>query len=283
MLSRDVQYTWTLGVWGDVGKMATKEAPMEERTGDNYHWTESDISGWASDRISGELERRGYVVKGSEIMVKVCQRMNTLGLVYTISFDAEKEGKLYGLKDFYSSSEGADGMEHFSWFLDFFKEMEAEAVLKFGNRVLDVDREVERKSCNVKSISAREVRNTDLCYKVCINCSTEEIKEFVSREEFISMWSGGRAVFSGKDIVLENVTMSNVERNNEVRMRWKFKEWDDFSEARISFEALGSSVRVTVNHRDVPIKEVESIRMWWHERMFVPISSCFGFVLRDRE
>lgn len=255
---------------------------MERRKPNNYHWTECDISGWCSEKIKKELESRGYVVHGMDVMVKLCQRMNSLGLVYMISFDCGKDGKKHGIRNFCSITEETDGMEDFEWFLEFFKEMEMEAVLKFGSNVLDVEREVERKHCDVKSIDAPEMKTTDVSYATSINCTMDEIREFICKEEFVSMWSGNRAMFDGGEMKLDNVIMQDLkEKDGTITMRWKFREWSESSNVRITFEPLVESIKVVVNQRNVPIKEAQSVKMWWNERMFVPISACFGFNLKS--
>lgn len=250
------------------------------KRGDNYHWTETNISDWAADRIREELEWQGHTVQRMDVSVKLCQRMNTLGLVYMISFDCAGDGEEYGMRDFYSTAEKADGMERFEWFVGFFKELEAEATLKFGSRVLDVEREIDRK-CEVKRIDAPEARTVDMSCSVSINCSADEMREFVCREEYISMWSGGQAVF-GVDLELENTVIRGLrEENGTVRMEWRFREWKEFSDVRMTFEPVMSNTKISVVQKNVPIRETESIKMWWRERMFARISACFGFALKE--
>ncbi|AFN83375.1 hypothetical protein EROM_071240 [Encephalitozoon romaleae SJ-2008] len=250
----------------------------------NYHWAESDLSGWAKDKIKEALEARGYKVYGMDVLVKICQRMNTLGLVYMISFECTKDEKYCGVRNFYSVSEKADGMEDFEWFPKFFKEMEGEAVLKFGNRVLDVNKEMgERKPC-AKSVSAEEAKTMDVSYKATINCEVRELMDFILSKEYISVWSGHRAAFEGDDILIDNVIIRELkEKNGGIEMKWKLKEWSNFTEVRIQLEEFLNSSKITLKQKNVPIKEEGSIRMWWNERVFVPISACFGFVLKPSE
>ncbi|KMV65855.1 Hsp90 ATPase activator [Encephalitozoon cuniculi EcunIII-L] len=255
---------------------------MNEK-GSNYHWAESDISAWAKEEISEALKSRGYEVHEMDVMVKICQRMSTLGLVYMISFECTKDGRYCGVRNFYSVSEKAEGMEDFEWFPGFFKEMEGEAVLKFGNRVLDVNREVERKP-SAGNITAEDARTADMIYKASINCEVDELKNFILSHEYISVWSGSRAVFEGDDILIDGVVIRRLrEKDGEIRMEWKLREWSDFTDVKIMLEPYLSSSKITVKQRNIPIKEEGSIRMWWQERMFTPISACFGFVLRPGE
>ncbi|KAG5859218.1 hypothetical protein KMI_08g13550 [Encephalitozoon hellem] len=256
---------------------------MEEKRS-NYHWAESDLSGWAKDKIKEALETRDYKVYEMDVMVKICQRMNTLGLVYMISFECTKDGRYCGVRNFYSVSERADGMEDFGWFPEFFKEMESEAVLKFGNRVLDINKEVgERKPCTGK-IAAEEAKAIDVTYKATINCEVSELKNFILSKEYISMWTGHRASFEGDDILIDNVVIRELrEEDGEIKMKWRLKEWNSFTEVRILLEEFLNSSKVTLRQKNVPIKEEGSVRMWWNERVFVPITACFGFVLKPSE
>lgn len=249
----------------------------------NYHWAESDISEWARDGIRQALESRGYTVHEMDVMTKVCQRMNTLGLVYMISFECVKDGKYCGVRGFYSVSEKANGIEDFEWFPGFFKEMEAEAVLKFGDRVLDVDRPVERKPC-VKNIAAEDAKSVDVTYRASINCGVDELKSFILSPEFISVWSGHRALFESGRVLIDGVEMHDLREDSRcIKMGWKRAEWAVVSDVRMELESFLSSTKVKVVQKGVPIKEAGSVRAWWHERVFAPISGSFGFMLKPGE
>ncbi|ADM11889.1 Hsp90 ATPase activator [Encephalitozoon intestinalis ATCC 50506] len=255
-----------------------------ESKGSNYHWAESDLSGWAKDKIKETLEHRGYKVNEMDVMVKICQRMNTLGLVYMIGFECTKDGKYCSIRNFYSVSEKAEGMEDFEWFPGFFSELEEEAILKFGSRVLDTNRQVEERKPCVRSIDAEDAKTVDISYKASINCEINEFKNFILSQEYISMWSGYRATFDGDDILIDGVIIRRLrEENGCIRMEWKLERWSHFTEVKISLESFLNSSKVTVKQKAVPIKEEKSIRMWWHEKVFASISTCFGFILKPLE
>jgi activator of HSP90 ATPase len=255
---------------------------MEDRRPNNYHWTYSDISGWVRETIQEELESRGHKVKNIDVDAKVCQRMNNLGMVYTVGFDTMKDGVFYSLKNFYSVKEPADGLEDFDWFLEFFAELQAKAILQFGSRVLDVARtEADGRVAELKEVRAVDARHDVLRYTAYINCSTREFKDFMTKQEFIEAWTCGEAQFGEGEIVIGGVTIQELrEENGELRMRLKMEGWPDFSEVAISLEEFKTDIRVTVVQKKIPLNETGSMELWWRERVMLAVATSFGFVVK---
>lgn len=125
----------------------------------NYHWTESNISDWARENIEQELLKREYQIVKLDIFVKICSRMNTLGLVYSINIDAIKDKKSFFLDNFTSTTQENEGLKDFPWFVDFFKELEGQGILKFSKNVIDLGNKEERSFVGVQNIRA-EVKKT---------------------------------------------------------------------------------------------------------------------------
>jgi activator of HSP90 ATPase len=255
---------------------------MEGRKPNNYHWTDCNISSWTKETIQRELESRGYKVKEIDVDARVYQRMNNLGMAYTVGFDTVKDGAFHSLKNFYSTSEPAEGIEDFSWFLDFFKELEARAILQFGGRVLDsTERETGGKVTELREVDAVDARYEVLRCTMYINCSIEEFKDFVTKREFIEAWTRGEARFENGEVIIGRAVMRELWTDaEEIKMKFRMQEWSEFSEVTMSLEKLMTDTRVMITQKKVPLNEAGGMELWWRERMVSAIASSFGFVAR---
>lgn len=243
----------------------------------NYHWNECDISEWFKTQIEEELVRRNYKIVNTDIYVKICARMNSLGLVYTINIDALKNDKTCYLENFNTTAKYNDGLDKFPWFMDFFKEKEAEAILKFSNNVLDLGFEPRREFAGVKNIQAEEKIYGDVEYGTVINCSNEEMVYFLTNKEMICNWNG-RAIFEGDWVKIENIEFSiHKVETNQIKMKFKLSNWKEESDVVINISSIRGNTKLELKQTKMPLNEVDVIKRMWRERIFLPICMAFGF------
>lgn len=245
----------------------------------NYHWTESNISGWARENIEQELLKRGYQIVKLDIFVKICSRMNTLGLVYCINIDAIQDKKSCFLDNFTSTSQENDGLKDFPWFVDFFKELEGQAILKFSKNVIDLENK-ERSSVNVQNIKAEEKKSRTFKYESLVNCPNDEFIDFLIKNEFIQCWAGG-IKFEDGDILIDQIRLSDLQReNNKVNLKFKIENWSNYSDVSISLLDIRGNTKIELVQKNVPVKDFDVMGSIWKEKIFMPICMYFGFCER---
>ncbi|KAF9763374.1 hypothetical protein NGRA_1298 [Nosema granulosis] len=248
-----------------------------ENTSMNYHWNESDISEWFKTNIEVELVRRKYQIVKTDIYVKICARMNSLGLVYTINIDALKNNRNCILENFNTTSKYNDGLDSFPWFMDFFKEKEAEAILKFSNNVLDLGFDPRKEFVGVKNIQAEEKKYGEVEYETNINCSNQEMVDFLTSREMINNWNRGVA-YEGDLIKMENIQLEIISvEQNRIEMRFKLNNWKDYSKVEINLSTIRNNTKIVLKQTGIPLNEVSVIKRLWRERIFMPICMAFGF------
>ncbi|KAK6089886.1 hypothetical protein P3W45_001089 [Vairimorpha bombi] len=246
----------------------------------NYHWTESNISDWARENIEKELIKRGYQIVKLDIFVKICSRMNTLGLVYSINIDANRDNKACFLDNFTSTSQENEGLKDFPWFVDFFKELEGQAILKFSKNVIDLENKEERSFVGVQNIKAEEKKYREFKYESLVNCQNDEFINFLIKKEFIQCWARG-VKFEGSDAVIDQIRLSDLQReDNKVKLKFKIESWSDYSDVTVSFIDIRGNTKIELVQKNVPIKDFDVMKGFWKEKIFMPICTCFGFCER---
>jgi activator of HSP90 ATPase len=248
-----------------------------ENSSMNYHWNESDISDWFKSKIEEELIRRKYKIVSTDIYVKICARMNSIGLVYTVNIDALKNDKNCILENFNTTAVYNEGLKGFSWFMDFFKEKEAEAILKFSKNVLELGFDPKREFTGLKNITAKEKTSGDLSFNLTINCGKNEIKDFLTNGDLVRNWNCNVLV-EDKLIKFENVEIlyTSVEEN-EIKAKFKLTDWENYSEILIKLENIRNNTKITIEQSKIPLNQVNVIEPLWRERIFKPICMVFGF------
>ncbi|TBU18290.1 Hsp90 ATPase activator [Ordospora colligata] len=260
---------------------------MDTNTGE-CNIAEVDISEWAAQKIKDALEAKGYCVNEMSVNVKMHRQGTTIRIVYIVSFECVKDGVSCGVKGFHSIYDGAEGIEDFDWFAEFFAEMEAEAVLRYGSNVVDecIERQSENKVC--QSINTPEAKTKKMIHTTRINCEADEICAFLLDKQYICVWGVDVRVDDNK-VVIGNVTIQNlkVEKQHDgamcVTMYWKFDGWSMFSDVSVHIESKDGISKVTVKQEQVPITAVKNVETWWREAAFSRIALNFGFSIMPVE
>ncbi|WUR04786.1 Hsp90 ATPase activator [Vairimorpha necatrix] len=242
----------------------------------NYHWSESDISTWAKEKIINELNKRNYEIIKTDIFVKICSRMNNLGLIYIIELDALKDNKSCILTNFTTTHEENEGLKDFPWFLDFFKELEGEALLKFSKNVLEIKNTV-RPSVDVPNIKADVKTSGKFIYSSTVNCPPEEFQNFLVKDEFIRCWARDLKI-EKDEIFIGKIQLKIIEvKEGNVKMEFKLDEWAEITKVEIKISELRGNTKIDLKQEDVPLKYIDTMTGMWRENIFMPICMAFGF------
>mmetsp|Transcript_45121 Transcript_45121/g.59825 ORF Transcript_45121/g.59825 Transcript_45121/m.59825 type:complete len:119 (+) Transcript_45121:77-433(+) len=76
--------------------------------------------------------------------------------------------------------------------------------------------------------------------------------------------------------------------DKKIRMKWKFKEWEDYADCVVDFVSFNDSCEVNVTITNIPSHDsfgshihIENIQRGWRENIFKMIYGIFGYPLRD--
>ena len=79
-----------------------------------------------------------------------------------------------------------------------------------------------------------------------------------------------------------------IEEDRSIKMKWKFKEWEQHADVLITYESLGDSCEVKVSYTNIPSHDsfgnhihVETIQNGWKQNIFKMIHMVFGYPLRE--
>lgn len=241
------------------------------------------ISDWMKERIADALESRGYTVVVARVEAEVMTRMSKVTVISSVTVQFKgSDGKEYALNDYSSINRDYDGSKNTRWLVDAIKELEMEAVLKFGGKALktQVDEDYEPKSVNV---DAAVPKNTDdIKQTYYFSADVKEMVGFLTDREFIERWSFGSARFEGDAVVLDGLTLSNIRsRDAVITMDYKWGGWAASSRVEITVVQIGGNAQVTLVQRGIPVASVDIVKRHWHERIFSVISQLFNCPIKS--
>ncbi|KAK1348720.1 hypothetical protein CWI37_1405p0010 [Hamiltosporidium tvaerminnensis] len=268
---------------------------MSSLNPNNYHWTECNITGWSHDFLKRELQNMGYTTSKIEGDVHISQRMNKIGLLYTLNLTASKNGDSIILKDFDIYSDIEDILCHNDTDKQIFHkilvQMRNEAISNFSEQVIldkKCDTEVKKNAVNKLPVSKNEdTVNTNVSvekisgYSISLlfNVSSDDLFNFFTKKEFINIWTNGEAVYGENQRFLYNLIIEkNINISDKfIKMDWKLKKWEMLSRVEISFVSQDKNCMVKISHYGVPSNDVDNLKNGWMTYYFDPISRAFGF------
>lgn len=254
---------------------------------DAFFHNSVNISEWMKEKITEAIRARGHRVVLMHVEAEVMTRMSKVTVIngLTVQFK-DKEEHLYALSDYSSINKDYDGSKNTRWLVDAIKELEMEAILKFGGKALktQVDEEYRPKSINVGSAEPKNTENIRLTYY--FSARLEEMVRFLTEPEFIARWTFGSARFdkdtvSVGDLVLRDVRSAQLSRGSAVTMDYKWKDWPCFSRVEMRLAQIGDNVQVSLSQKDVPSCSVDIVKRHWFERVFLTISQLFNCPIKS--
>ena len=79
-----------------------------------------------------------------------------------------------------------------------------------------------------------------------------------------------------------------IVEDQKIRMKWKFKEWEEHADCVIDFISFNDSCEVNVSFTNIPTHDsfgshihVENIQQGWKNNIFKMIYNVFGYPLRE--
>lgn len=200
------------------------------------------------------------------------------------------------------------------WVIDFVKEKETEALLKFSGGILGVTSD-NGNSGSVSTTGSTTGNNTNkdtgkdinliqsikrkthgsLSLTILICSTTNELIRFLIDPNFYARWMGPSIKQDGDTVTFENISLKGIPLYNEeffnnsidnsidksVSFQYKWKEWEEYSSVKIGFMEIGDNVKVTVEQSHVPVEVIENVRNHWKTRIFGVISSVYGCSIKE--
>lgn len=232
---------------------------------------------YMKEAIKKFLVSKKYSIVFSDISCEVSKRFGKVGAVTTVKLTVkDEEENVYTIEDLNSEDESM------SWLIEFIKKKEDEAIKAFiaeqKSSVSDEEmKPIEPQNYKVSGIKTKD----DFILTMCFSTSLEDMAAFLTRKEFVSYWAGPSAKFTDDSISFENVVLKNlVLKDKKLEMLYKWQDWDEFSNVVISFEEIGSNLKLSLKHREIPVELVDIVKSHWINRIFGAISSVFKCAIK---
>ncbi|KAI5151555.1 hypothetical protein ENBRE01_2216 [Enteropsectra breve] len=251
-----------------------------------------NVTEWMRKKIEDAVEKKGYVLVMMDINTETMSRMSKLGILNNISLKIkDKDNEIYSLDGYSSSSRVRDEHKKLRWLVDEIKEFEGTAMLKYGGATMQTQsntKDYSPKDISVKN--AEQAKYETLSFAIGLCSTVNEVTVFLTEENFIKIWSFGRAAFAEGGYEFEAVKTRDISRAIEnaqakdaaatIAMEYKWKDWAEYSKVSMRLEQIGSTVKVSLVHSGIPVGLRDQLRVWWNERVFRSISEIFRCAIK---
>ncbi len=253
-----------------------------EKKKDVFFHNSINITQWMTDRITNILINNKFTIINLKIDCEIAKRLDQASINNNINLEIkDSAGKFYFLTGYNSLSSHKEDGEVEKWLICEIKKLEKEAVETLGKKQAvkkNDEYEVKRAdlSCTVKK------KNQDLNISFITNLAPQQIIDYFTKEEHMKRWMLGNGVFEGESQEFRKVTFNNIELTNffvdknNICFNYKLKDWEAVTKVQIKLSDMENSTKILVNQKNVPIQDVNLVRAYWHEKIFLPISWLFG-------
>lgn len=241
-----------------------------------------NVTEWMKKTIEDFLIAKRFTIVLFSIDSEIMTRMGKMSILNNLSLKiVNEEGKNYSLEGYSSSNIEYDNIE-LKWLIDFIKEREVEAILKFGGKVLGTEEDQKNKNIKVELELVGKKTEENKKFSVFVASNVKEFMSFFLERNFQMAWMGPTTKVEGVEFKFENVVLKDIKKINEnsIELKYKWNEWTDFSTVSLEFLQVGDSVKVTVNLNKVPVELTDNVINHWKERILYNISILFRCPLR---
>lgn len=254
---------------------------------DAFFHSSVNITEWMKRRVAETVEARGYTVVLMRADAEVMTRMSQVTVINSVTVHFRKgDGDIFVLDGYSSVNKEYDRAKNTRWLVDALKEIEMEAILKFGGKALRTQTGPEYVPRSV-DVRAAEVRDReDLKVEYYFTSTVAEMARFFSDSDCIARWTLGRASFGAEGIAFGGVTIRNVRAQEKgscstVTMDYKWDAWRDFSSVSIELSQIGQNVRLVLVQKGIPLGSADAVKRHWHEQVLIPISQFFRCPMKE--
>lgn len=240
----------------------------------------TNTTAWMKDAIINFLSAKGYKIILFNINAEILARFDKITIINTFSIKmSDKDGKLVSLNDYCSTNKEYDDTK-LKWFIDFVKEREMEAILKFGGSALGTEN-IGTPKCGAVFKVEGEKKFGNLEFDIFFCSTIDEIIKFISASGFYQMWMGPSLKETDGTISFENILIKNLKAGDgTITLDYKWVEWNEYSQVKIDFVQVGDNVKVALHQSHIPIDLVDCVKMHWVSRIFGVISNVFRCAIK---
>lgn len=227
-----------------------------------------NVTEWMKEAISEFLTGKGFEIVMFSIDSQILTRMAKMTILNNLSLKfIDKTGKNYSLQGYSSVSNEYDDLE-LKWLVDFIKERETEAILKFGGIALGTEiNQHENKKVEFELVGKKTQENRS--FSMLFASNVTEFMSFFLEKNFIQIWMGPTCKFEKDEMKFENVTIKDVKKVNDkcIELQYKWNDWDYFSPVSLTFLQIGDNVKVSTKLCNIPVEMADNVVNHWRERI----------------
>ncbi|KAI5171439.1 hypothetical protein PAEPH01_1625 [Pancytospora epiphaga] len=254
---------------------------------DAFFHNSVNISDWMKEKVTETVAKRGYTVVIIRCDAEVMTRMSQVTAISTVTVHfKDSKGTIFSLDGYSSVNKEYDKSKNTRWLVDALKEIEMEAVLKFGGKALktQVDPSYVPKSVNVNNAEVQDKEEFKVEYYFATTVA--EMTRILSEDDYIMRWTFGRAVkeegcFSFDSVTIKDISVENKKDVVVITMKYKRADWTNYSSVVIRLSQLGDNLRLVLKQSNIPLGSAELVKRHWYEQIFITISQLFRCPMKD--
>jgi activator of HSP90 ATPase len=252
---------------------------------DNFLHKTKNVTQWMKNEIETHLQEKDYEIGLLTVDCEIMARMNKISILNNVNLKiSNKKGENFSLQNYNSSNVEYDDLK-LKWLVDFIKEREKQAVLKFGGideSANKMNAEATGQNVIVEISGKKEFEK--LTFSTLFNSKADELMSFFTEKKYILHWAGPATTFESIDnensnfilISFESIVLKNiVKTKNIIEMEYKWKDWSNFSKVRLEFLKIGEHVRIDLKQEKIPVGLKDNVFNHWNTRIFSIISLIF--------
>ena len=240
-----------------------------------------NVTEWMKEQIQNFITEKGYTIALFTIDSEIMVRMGKISILNNISLKiVDSDGKNFSLDGYSSTSKEYDSLE-LKWLVDFIKEKEKEAILRFGGKALGTENSKEiKKDVEFELVGKKTEENSK--FSVFFASNVKELMSFFLERNFQSAWIGPSGKIEDNETKIDNVTLKGIKATNShsIELEYKWNDWKDFSNVCLDFIQVGDSVKVTVSQTKIPVGLADNVINHWKSKIFFNISILFRCPIR---
>lgn len=258
----------------------SNEAPPKK---DNFLHKTINVTDWMKESIEKYVISKEYTILLFNINSEIMTRMGKITIINTFSLKMkDKNDNLIVLDDYNSINKEYDDLS-LKWLIDFVKEKEMEAILKFGGKALGTETNEVEKIGKQESFKVEgEKKYGSFKMDMYFSSTVHDMIDFISNPRFYNIWMGPDMKEVNNTVTFENIIFSNIKKmENSISLEYKWKDWDTFSFVSIEFVQMNSVVKLHLTHKNIPVELIDNVKNHWKHRIFTVISNFFGASIKE--
>ncbi|ELA41210.1 uncharacterized protein VICG_01699 [Vittaforma corneae ATCC 50505] len=248
---------------------------------ENFLHKTTNVTAWMREGIEKFIAEKGYAIVLFDIDSEIMTRLGKITIINTFTLKMkDKSGNIISVDNYSSINKEYDDLS-LKWLIDFVKEREMEAILKFGGKALGTESESARSNKQVEFKVQGEKRYGSLMLEIYFSSNIQDMIKFIAEPQFHVFWMGPTMKNDGGSISFENVVLRNIQSSSDsVSLEYKWRDWPEYSQVFMEFVQVGDNLKINLNQKHVPVEFVDNVKNHWNSRIFMAISSSFGCAIK---